>query len=576
MAQPKVIKDIEARVKKSGDTMTGNLIGKYFQGTWLQSSSVADLGSSPSRIAVIRDDGWFYYRTPSELANDIGLTGNYILKTGDTVTGQLIFNNNTSNSNGYPSIKWGTIQSNTPFIGYATDQSDGTFIITSTKGTGYATGLAIGGSSQNLLYKGQIVLNASNFNQYALPLTGGTLTGQLVFNNNTSNQNGYPSIKWGTIQSNTPFIGYATDYSDGTFIITSLKGTTYSTGLVIGGSSQNLLYKGQIVLNASNFNQYAPSLTGSGASGTWGISISGNATTATKATQDGNGAVISSTYLPLAGGTLTGALTINNTLTVNSAQCSINYGVAQYCSNMKNIQATQGLNICQGFNETSGIQFNGDYIMMWSPADSYTIRYFDEDSGNEVWNINSSGVFSGSVKQVYLNGTTTSTLYLYGSTTNTAGNKQLYTNSSVYISNNVLYGAAWNDDAEYRKAESIEPGRVVIESTDGEMKLSTERLQPGAEIISDTFGFAIGETDEYKTPIAAAGRVLAYPNEDRYSYPLGCAVCSGPNGTVSQMTREEIREYPERIIGTVSEIPEYKNWGTGNVEVNNRIWIRIK
>ena len=144
------------------------------------------------------------------------------------------------------------------------------------------------------------------------------------------------------------------------------------------------------------------------------------------------------------------------------------------------------------------------------------------------------------------------------------------------INNRGVSGAIWNDYAEYRKAESIEPGRVVIESADGEMKLSTERLQPGAEIISDTFGFAIGETDEYKTPIAATGRVLAYPNEDRYSYPLGCAVCSGPNGTVSQMTREEIREYPERIIGTVSEIPEYKNWGTGNVKVNGRIWIRIK
>ena len=144
------------------------------------------------------------------------------------------------------------------------------------------------------------------------------------------------------------------------------------------------------------------------------------------------------------------------------------------------------------------------------------------------------------------------------------------------ITANAVYGAVWNDYAEYRKAESIEPGRVVVESADGEMKLSTERLQPGAEIISDTFGFAIGETDEYKTPIAATGRVLAYPNEDRYSYPLGCAVCSGPNGTVSQMTREEIREYPERIIGTVSEIPEYKNWGTGNVKVDGRIWIRIK
>ena len=89
MAQPEIIKDIDARVKIAGDTMTGNLKGQYFQGTWLQTSQVADLGKSPSRIAVIRDDGWLYYRTPSELASDIGLTGNYVLKSGDTMTGNL-------------------------------------------------------------------------------------------------------------------------------------------------------------------------------------------------------------------------------------------------------------------------------------------------------------------------------------------------------------------------------------------------------------------------------------------------------------------------------------------------------
>ena len=50
----------------------------------------------------------------------------------------------------------------------------------------------------------------------------------------------------------------------------------------------------------------APTATGSGASGTWGISISGNAATATKATQDGNGANIASTYLKYSGGTMTG------------------------------------------------------------------------------------------------------------------------------------------------------------------------------------------------------------------------------------------------------------------------------
>ena len=172
--------------------------------------------------------------------------------------------------------------------------------------------------------------------------------------------------------------------------------------------------------------------------------------------------------------------------------------------------------------------------------------------------------------------TTTQVLYVTGCTGNTTGSLKYNPNIYINCQTGVLYGAAWNDYAEYRKAESLEAGRVVIESPDGEMKLSTKRLQPGAEIISDTFGFAIGETEEYKTPIAVSGRVLAYPNEDRYSYPLGCAVCSGPNGTVSQMTREEIREYPERIIGTVSEIPKYEIWEAGNVSVNGRIWIRIK
>jgi hypothetical protein len=41
---------------------------------------------------------------------------------------------------------------------------------------------------------------------------------------------------------------------------------------------------GNTVLHSANYNSYAPSLTGSGASGTWGISISGNAATATSAT----------------------------------------------------------------------------------------------------------------------------------------------------------------------------------------------------------------------------------------------------------------------------------------------------
>ena len=124
-----------------------------------------------------------------------------------------------------------------------------------------------------------------------------------------------------------------------------------------------------------------------------------------------------------------------------------------------------------------------------------------------------------------------------------------------------LYGAVWNDYAEYRETNTTEPGRAVYELGDDTLSLTNSRMMPACSIISDTYGFAIGETEKCKTPLAQAGRVLAYPLEDRYSYNPGDAVCSGPNGTVSKMTQEEKVNYPECIIGYVSCVPDYEVWG---------------
>ena len=139
-----------------------------------------------------------------------------------------------------------------------------------------------------------------------------------------------------------------------------------------------------------------------------------------------------------------------------------------------------------------------------------------------------------------------------------------------------VFNAVFNDYAEYRQTINLEPGRVVIDNDDGSLSCASTRLQPGAQIISDTFGHAMGFTDNCQTPLAVAGRVLVYPYQDKAKYHAGMAVCSGPNGTVDIMTREEIKEYPDCIIGIVSEIPEYDTWGSDNIQVNNRIWIKIK
>lgn len=150
------------------------------------------------------------------------------------------------------------------------------------------------------------------------------------------------------------------------------------------------------------------------------------------------------------------------------------------------------------------------------------------------------------------------------------------------ITSNKTYGAVWNDIAECRKTIIKEPGRVVVENKSGIMELSSIRMQATGRIISDTYGYCMGEPANDGTPIAIAGRVLVYPYRKTEEYNLGDCVCTAPNGTVDIMTREEIKEYPDRIIGTVSEIPTYEVWSGGaqngkdDIQVNGRIWIYVR
>ncbi len=152
----------------------------------------------------------------------------------------------------------------------------------------------------------------------------------------------------------------------------------------------------------------------------------------------------------------------------------------------------------------------------------------------------------------------------------------------MWCQGDAVTSAVWNDYAECRKADTQEPGYVMFEVGDDSLAKTTRRLQPFAGIISDTWGFSQGETEDAKTNIAVAGRVLAYPYQDRNNYKPGDCVCAAPNGTVDIMSREEVIRYPDRIVGTVSCVPDYEEWGGGEnadrkpVKVNGRIWIKVK
>lgn len=158
-------------------------------------------------------------------------------------------------------------------------------------------------------------------------------------------------------------------------------------------------------------------------------------------------------------------------------------------------------------------------------------------------------------------------------------NNSLYANPATgTLYGNKVYGAVYNDYAEFREAkEPIEAGRCAVEVGDDTMRASTERLTPGAALVSDTFGFCIGEAEGVAIPVAVSGRILAYPYEDREEFrkAIGRPVCSAPNGCVSIMSDEEYKEKGYCTIGFVSSVPNYDTWGSENVDVKGRVWIKV-
>ena len=86
----------------------------------------------------------------------------------------------------------------------------------------------------------------------ALSLDGGTIKKNKTIKMDASANSDGANLKWGTVNNKNPYIGYASDQLDGTFVVGSLLGTNYASGLAIGGGSGNLLWKGTKVATISD------------------------------------------------------------------------------------------------------------------------------------------------------------------------------------------------------------------------------------------------------------------------------------------------------------------------------------
>ena len=171
----------------------------YIKGSWLQAPSTGKASSNTGKVCVLDGSGWVYYRTPAEIVSD----------GGGATTDQI------------PTVNNGTL----------TIQKNGTTVQTFTAN-----------QSSSVTANITVPTKASDVN--ALSLDGGTINKSKTVKMDASANSDGANLKWGTVNSKNPYIGYASDQVDGTFVVGSLLGTNYASGLAIGGGSGNLLWKG--------------------------------------------------------------------------------------------------------------------------------------------------------------------------------------------------------------------------------------------------------------------------------------------------------------------------------------------
>lgn len=162
--------------------------------------------------------------------------------------------------------------------------------------------------------------NVTHTHNYAGSTSAGGAANSLTYFKNTS------TVNVGVDTTDANAIGYVSGISllgqkDGGLIKQVYSSVwmgeiyiDYRTGqLCSRGKNNGTLQPWRTQIDSGNYISYCPTKTGSGASGTWGISITGNATTATKATQDGSGNTITTKYVTVdTGQTISGVKTFSS------------------------------------------------------------------------------------------------------------------------------------------------------------------------------------------------------------------------------------------------------------------------
>lgn len=333
MSQPKIKTEIELRIKNSGDTMVGSLL----------------LNENPTQDS--------HAVTKKYVDDKIDKTS-YLSLSGGTLTGGLEIKNTgpmftmTNTTSGqdmrlYPASN-SVILLNRNIAGDSSNYR-ALYLHNSTASSSINSALVfqdtVNGTANN--YN---ILHAGNYNNYAptkggtgasgtwgIDISGNSATTSLLKPTDNLDTTSYNKSNWmANVSANNGYVVWREAFCNSNLSADTgdiILWMNNSTTLNVTIDGNYYAYGSYLVLNSNNYTSYTVTKTGSGASGTWPISISG---TATKATQDGSGNTITSTYLPVTNGTLKGNLNLapsmnfKMTPTQNGSEWSFDFQSSSY------------------------------------------------------------------------------------------------------------------------------------------------------------------------------------------------------------------------------------------------------
>ena len=253
-----------------------------------------------------------------------------------------------------------------------------------------------------------------------------------------------------------------------------------------------------------------------------------------------------SVYLKLSGGTITGNLTVNESLKVNNISA-----LSGHLTIGNNLTVNGGLTVNNNLVTNGGLTVSGSSTINGSLTVSNDLT------------INGNITTAGNLK---ITGSTKVGGSFYSGTTSPSNTTRLNYDGYFYATR--VYNAVYNDLAECFNSDGLVynevVNRIVEMGSDKKLKLAHEESKGVVGVVSDSYGFLLNGSEEEirngsKIPVGLVGTLFVDSENMVDDQFINRFVCSGKEGKARIIPVGEAYKYEGSIVGKIIDINKEKN-----------------